>query len=86
MRLSRLVLAASIAAIVAAPAFAAHNPAANLSLAGAKSAPAQGSGDHAKSAKGHTGTIVLAAVGVAAVVGGAVALGTSHHSSMPASN
>jgi hypothetical protein len=95
MRLIRFVVLTSIAAIIAAPAFAAANPAASLALGNGQSAGTQT--DNATSTptgagtsvgrKSHTGTIVLAGVAVAAVVGGAVALGTSHHhDNLPASN
>jgi hypothetical protein len=93
MRLTRLVVAASVAALVAAPVFAAaKNPAGSLSLANSKGADAQASDDTSTAHKGHhagghSGTVVLAGLGAAAVVGGAVALGTSgHHDNMPASN
>lgn len=94
MRLTHLLAAAAIASFIAAPALAAtSNPAANLSLARARAAPAQqdtGYGDQTddtatESGKGHAGTLVIAGLAAAAVIAGAVALGSGKHHGMPAS-
>lgn len=91
MRINRLSAAVAVVALGAAPAFAATNPAASLSLANGKPAVAQAqTGDDSSAAPhgGHSGTIVFAGLAAAAVIGGAVALGSGHHhhGSMPASN
>jgi len=89
MRISRLSAAVAVVALGATPVFAATNPAASLSLANGKPAAAQ-TGDDSSAAPhgGHTGTIVYVGLAAAAVIGGAVALGSGHHhhGSMPASN
>jgi len=96
MRLTRIAAALAVAAFVAAPALAAaSNPAASLALTNVKAGRAQ-AGDNAQAddgaqtapSKNHTGTLVIAGLGAAAVIGGAVALGSGHHhrGSMPASN
>jgi len=90
MRLTRIAAALAVAAFVAAPALAAaSNPAASLALTNGKAGRAQ-AGDDTQTAprKNHTGTLVIAGLGAAAVIGGAVALGSGHHhrGSMPASN
>ena len=84
MRLTSLVLAAAVAVIAATPAFAAGaNPAASLALVN----DSDGGGTSSGHKGGHTGTLVLVGLGIAAVVGGAVALGTGHHhDNTPASN
>ena len=90
MRLSHLAAVAAACSLVAAPAFAAPaNRAAKLSLVneGARGdkAPAPASQDVRGSRLGGAaiGTYLLIAVGLAAVVGGAIALG--HNDSSPAS-
>ena len=82
MRLIRSVAAFAAVSMVAVPALAAAaNPAAGLSL----SSGAQTTGSTKHSGKVAGSTLVLIGVAAAAVVGGAVALGT-HHDSMPASS
>ena len=86
MRLIRSVAVFAAASMVAVPALAASaNQAAGLSLS--SDAPATGSTATKHSGKLAGSTVVLIGVAAAAVVGGAVALGTRHHhDSMPASS
>ncbi len=82
MRLTSLLATAAIISMVATPAIAANaNPAAGLSLAGTRA----GDDTSAKAPhKGGSSWMIYAALGVAAVVGAAVALG--HNDSKPASS
>jgi len=85
MRLIRAVAALAAASMMVGPALAASaNPAASLSLS--SNARATGTSKHSSKAVGGT-TILLIGLAGAAVIGGAVALGTGHHhDSMPASS
>jgi hypothetical protein len=79
MRLTMLIAAAAVLSVAATPTLAARvNPAAKLS----PSEPA-GEGTAKKARHGNGSTILLIGVGVAGVVGAAVALG--HSGSKPAS-
>jgi hypothetical protein len=85
MRLTKTVSLTAIALLVAVPALAsAANPAALLSLQDTSSSEGT-SADGAKAHKSHTTTFVLAGIGLAGVIAGAVALGTNDDNGTPAS-
>jgi len=88
MKLMHMTAAVAVLSVLAAPALAASpqtgaNPAARLSLAKAKDVRAGAPMKRSNKAVGST--ILLAGVGVAAVVTAAILLGNDHDS-MPASN
>jgi hypothetical protein len=80
MHVTRLIAAIAAFSLTSVSALATPivNPAAGLSLAGDASGTAKSGGTKTK-------TVVIAGLALAAVVGGAIALGTSHHST-PASS
>ena len=89
MKLMHLTAAVAVLSFIAAPALAAPptartNPAAKLSLEGGKDVRA--GAPMKKSNKAISSTILLAGVGVAAVVTAAILLGNNDHDNMPASN
>lgn len=87
MRVSSLVAVLAATSLIAMPALAASagNPALGLSLAGGARAGTS-TGKH-NSKLGGT-SLLLVGLGAAAVIGGAVALGSGHHhhDNMPASS
>jgi len=95
MRVTKMIAAATLPAMIASPVAAAANPAASLSLRGDSSETAT-SGDTAATAAqpeavapaaagiGST-TLLIGGLAVVLVVLGAVALGSGHHGSMAAS-
>jgi hypothetical protein len=80
MRLFKTIAATAAALLVSAPVLAAVNPAAGLSLA---ESDAQGGSDSHKGTS--SGTYIAIGLGVAAIAGIAVALGSGGSDNTPAS-
>lgn len=96
MSLKNVIAAATIPAMVASPVAAANNPAASLSLRGDSSeagdaaatatpAPIEQSDAAYAAGSGLSTPLIIGGLAVLLVVIGAVALGSGHHGSHPAS-